>query len=133
MPKTRPVQRTKAWLKERGIPCWVVEKYIRYAPGDPRKKIRPGERQDMFGIIDVVALYPDYICGIQCGSGSGNAGHIRKLMEERREESILWTSYPYTKLEVHSWRQLLVKRGGKRKRWEPLVTVIDADDLKGGT
>ena len=126
---TKPVQRTKAMLKSQGIPCWVVEKYIRYAPGDPRKAVRPGERQDMFGIIDLVALYPDYICGIQCCAGSGNADHIRKLMDERREETEMWVSYPYTRLEVHAWRQLVKVRGKKAKYWAPIITVIDETDL----
>lgn len=130
MAKTTPTQRTKAYLKARDIPCAVVEKWVQYGPNDPRKAFRPGERQDLWGIIDILAMEPDRITGIQCCAGSGNSSHIKKLMIEREEMTRLWLSFPYTRLEIHAWRQLLVKRGGKRKKWEPLVTTIDLSDFE---
>ncbi len=128
---SKPVQRTIAYYKAQGIPCWVVEKYIRYAPNDPRKKIRPGERQDMLGIIDVLAMEPERITGIQCCSGSGNSGHIKKLMIEKQDMTRLWVSLPYTRLEIHAWRKLKKVRGKKATYWSPRITVIDLDDLEG--
>ncbi len=121
---SKPVQRTIAYYKKQGIRCEVVERWIN-RPGVPGG----GFRKDLMNIIDVLALGSEKIIGIQCCAGSGNAEHIRKLMEDERENTLDWVSKPYTRLEIHAWRQLLVKRGGKRKKWEPLITVIDESDL----
>ena len=126
-----PTQRTKAMLKDKGIHCEVVEKWIQYGPNDPRRKWRPGERQDLMGIIDVLAFTKDNLIGIQCCAGSGYSAHIRKLMEDRRDRTELFLSYPYTRLEIHAWRKVKVKRGGKATRWEPRICVIDQSDMEG--
>ena len=49
-----PTQRTLRALEQRGCFCGIVERFNPYA--GPH-----GIRQDLFGIIDVVALYPNGI------------------------------------------------------------------------
>ena len=125
---SRPLQRTIAYYKAQGIRCETVERWIP-RPGVPGG----GFRKDLMNIIDCIALGPDKIIGVQCCAGSGNAAHIRKLMEDERENTLEWVSKPYTRLEIHAWRQLKKVRGKAAKYWSPIVTVIDMSDLKGGT
>ena len=106
---TQSLQRTKKELKARGISSGKVE-----APWNQFSK----KRSDLFGIIDLVALYVcEGICGIQC-CGTDFAEHDRKML-----------SSPYSKewiesfgiLELWGWRKVLKKKGGKAKIWEPRI------------
>ncbi len=120
----RPVQRTIAMLKAQGITCQVVEKWI------PRKELPGGGfRKDFMDIIDILALGPDKIIGVQCCAGAGNAAHIKKLMEEKADKTKEWLSFPYTRLEIHAWRKLKKVKGKKAMHWVPIITVIDLSDF----
>ncbi len=83
-----PTQRTLAHLKKLGIPAQVVEKWI------PQVK----RRKDLFGFIDIVALTPLGIVGIQVTSGD----HVAERCNKIRDEPLAIT-----------W----LKAGGKRKLW----------------
>jgi len=117
-----PTQRTLKLLKEKGFKAAPVERWLRYAG-------KFGKRQDMFGIIDVVAITPDITLGIQCCSGS-TAEHYRKITEEKNQETYDWLSNPSRSLEIWAWRKLLKKRGGKAKVWKPKITKITLEDLE---
>jgi hypothetical protein len=126
-----PTQRTKALLKKQSIPHGVVEKWIQYAPGDPRRKFRPGERQDFMGIIDIIAVEPGVgNIGIQCCAGSGNSSHFKKLTVEKAEASRAWLEGPNNTLEIHAWRKVKKVRGGKAMIWRAKITNIKISDLK---
>lgn len=123
--KTSPVQRTMRLLRQHGLVCAVVEKWNQFA--GPH-----GIRQDLFGIIDVLALDPVRgVIGVQCCAGSGFAAHKKKILEERAEETRAWLETPGTVLELWAWRKLKVKRGGTAVRWEPRVEVITLEHLDG--
>lgn len=100
--------RTKNYLDKKKIPNGFVERYVLQA----RKKF------DLFGIIDIIALYPDGVCGIQvCGSDWNE--HIQKIKES--PNTLKWLQTPGTILELWGWRKLKVKRGGYQEKWTPRI------------
>lgn len=116
-----PTQRTLRAMRDRGLKCAIVEKFNAYAGPF-------GIRQDLFGIIDVLALDPEIgVIGVQ-STGQDFSGHKRKLMEERNQECFDWLSTPGCTLELWGWRKVKVKRGGKAVRWTPRVAHITITD-----
>lgn len=115
-----PTQRTIRELKNRGLVCAIVEKWNAYA------KIR----QDMFGIIDIIALDPQRgVIGVQA-CGSAFSAHYHKLTEEKAQETYDWISTPGTHLELWGWRKIKKVRGGKAMIWEPRIQEITLEDLQ---
>ena len=114
-----PTQRTLRALRDAGRICAIVEKWNAHA------RIR----QDMFGIIDIIALDPVFgVVGVQ-SCGQAFAEHHRKLTEEKVQECLDWLGTPGTALELWGWRKVKVKRGGKAGIWEPRVKVYTLDDF----
>lgn len=97
-----PTQRTLAELRRLGYTAQVVERWNQYA----------GVRQDLFGVIDVLAIRQGEILGVQACSGSNHAARVAKIMREPK--ALAWIEAG-GKLQVWSWQ----KRGprGKRKLW----------------
>ncbi len=119
---TSATQRTMRALREQGRVCAVVEKWNAHV--GPH-----GVRQDLFGIIDVLALDPERgVVGVQSCTTSF-AAHERKLLEERAQECIDWLSTPGTSLELWGWRKVKIKRGGKAERWQPRIRVFTLADF----
>lgn len=71
-----PTQRTIKYLRDQGIECGVVERWIpiKNHPGG-------GVRRDLFNIIDIVALGEHGIIGIQ-STGQAFAKHDRTILSE---------------------------------------------------
>lgn len=121
MAKNSPTQRALAEIKKRGYTAQVVEKW------NPHARIR----QDLFGVIDIVALAPDHILAIQACAGASHSARREKALAEPRLR--LWLAAG-GRFEVWSF----AKRGarGAPKLWtlraEPL-TLADLDEhaLKG--
>jgi hypothetical protein len=125
-----PTQRTMQELRRLGRRCAVVEKWNSFArrEGDGP----PGIRQDLFGIIDVLALDPERgVVGVQCCGGSGFQDHWRKLTEEHAQETMDWLSTPGTVLELWAWRKVKAKRGGKAMVWRPRIVEVTLKDVVG--
>ena len=123
-----PTQRTIRELRKRGCKCAVVEKWNSFA-ARPGGGGHPGIRQDLFGIIDILALDPIRgVVGIQC-CGKDFAGHLDKLIVTNAQDTLDWLETPGTALELWGWRKLKVQRGGKAETWQPRVEEIV---LKGG-
>lgn len=121
---TSPTQRTIRALRDGGLVCGIVERFNTHV--GPH-----GIRQDLFGIIDIIALDPDRgVIGVQA-CGNSFAEHYRKLTEERNQETFDWLSTPGTVLEIWAWRKVKLKRGGKAMRWMPRVQVITIEDVGG--
>jgi hypothetical protein len=88
-----------------------------------------GLRQDLFGIIDVLALDPGRgVVGVQ-SCGNSFSEHHRKLTEERAQECIDWLQTPGTGLELWAWRKVKLKRGGAAMRWQPRVLELTLSDF----
>lgn len=112
---TSPTARSLAECRKRGWTAQVVEKWNMHA------KVL----QDLFGCIDIVAITPDGILGIQATSDNtgGNAyRRVEKILAEPRAKKWIEAG---GKLHVWSW----AKRGGlgKRKLWELRTQVIDLE------
>lgn len=126
-----PTQRTIRELKNQGRRCAIVEKFNRFGGGIRPDGSRTGVRQDLFGIIDVLALDPERgVIGVQC-CGSDFAGHIRKILVEKAQETLDWLQTPGTVLEIWGWRKIKVKRGGKAMVWSPRIREIVVEDIGG--
>jgi len=117
-----PTQRTIRELKSLGRRCGIVERFNAYV--GPH-----GVRQDLFGIIDIIALDPERgVVGIQ-SCGQNFAEHVRKFTDERHQECVDWLSTPGAKLELWGWRKVKVKRGGKAERWAPRIREFTLEDF----
>ena len=87
-----------------------------------------GVRQDLFGFIDIVALEPGRIIGVQ-STGQDFAGHRRKMLGPRRAMVRAWLE-SYGHVELWGWRKLVEKRGSKRMVWRHRVEVITLETLE---
>jgi hypothetical protein len=98
-----PTQRTLAECKRRGWTAAVVEKW------NPHARIR----QDLFGCIDILAITPTGLLGIQACAGASHAARRTKSAQEPRLASWLASGQRFA---IWSW----AKRGprGKRKVWQ---------------
>jgi hypothetical protein len=109
-----PTARSLAECRKRGWTAGVVEKFVRFPP--------PGHLVDLFGVIDIIAITPNGILGIQATSGSHHSDRRTKILAEPRAKE--WTSGPYRGLfELWTWS----KKGdrGKRKTWQLRVETYD--------
>jgi hypothetical protein len=113
---------------------WRTVKAIARAQGTPlllhnaeSTNSHTGYKSDAFGILDIIAIEPDRIRGIQACMTDWQP-HIEKL-REHRETCARWLS-PHlpTTLELWGWRK--VKRGG-RSTWRPRVQLITLGFLDG--
>lgn len=101
-----PTQRTLAKLRAEG---WelvaITEKW------NPHARIR----QDLFGVIDVLAVNSSgEVAAIQTTSGGNVSARLKKIAES--------DAYPYLinagwSVIVHGWGKYKLKRGGKAIRW----------------
>jgi len=135
MPKgLSSVQRTLRSMRDQGRICGIVERF--------NSHVGPfGVRQDLFGIIDIIALSPDFgVVGIQA-CGQDFAKHVRTIMEEKAQESIDWLETkakcaschsltPATSFELWGWRKVKLRPGAKAMRWKPRVRIFTLDDFK---
>jgi len=117
-----PTQRTIKALRDQGLKCAIVEKFNAYVG-------QHGVRQDLFGIIDIIALDPEKgIVGIQ-STGSAFSEHLRKILVERAQDTIDWLKTPGTSLYLYGWRKIKRKRGGKQMVWKPRIQEITLEDV----
>ena len=117
-----PTQRTIRELRKMGRRCAIVEKWNSHA------KIR----QDLFGVIDVLALDPERgVVGVQ-SCGNSFSAHYKKLTEERADECIEWLETPGTVLELWAWRKVKLVRGGKAMRWQARIHDFTVEDFVPG-
>lgn len=124
-------QRTLRACRERGLVAGIVEKWNPYVK---RPDGGTGKREDLFGILDIIALDPQRgVIGIQSTSGNQIPDHRRKILDERTQETRDWLSTPGTVLELWGWRKVKrrLKDGswGKGEYWEPRILVITLEDL----
>jgi len=84
-----------------------------------------GKSVDLFGCIDIIAITPRGICGIQ-SCGNDFAGHDKKILVN--EFALEWLRAGGT-LELWAWRRVKYKRGGKLVVWRPRIRVYDVKDF----
>ncbi len=109
MKRTSPTQRTLAKLRADGWTCQVVEHWNPFSR----------TRLDLFGVIDIVAVRPGAILGVQCTSMDNLSKRIAKAKAEPRLQAWLEAGGLF---ECHGWRKLT--RGQKRPTWQAHVERI---------
>lgn len=115
--KTSPTQRALAELRKLGFTAAVVEKW------NPHAHIR----QDLFGCIDIIAVFPGFgILAVQATSGEGgnHAARRAKAISEPRLRKWLESG---GRFEVWSFRK--AGERGKRKLWAMRRDPVVLDDL----
>ena len=120
MAKASPSQRTLHLCKQFGWTVQIVERWNAFAR----------VRQDLFGVIDLVAVTnhpdkPNSIIGIQTTSGSNHSARIEKSLAEPRLNSWMKAG---GRFHVWSW----AKKGdrGARKLWTVRIDEIKLVDGK---
>ena len=88
-----PTQRSLAHLRKLGYRVAVVERWNAFA------RIR----QDLFGVLDLLAVKDGEILGVQTTSGSNVAARIAKIAESDAVPDLRRAGM---RLEVHGWRKL---------------------------
>ncbi len=118
-----PTQRTLAALREKGMRVGMVERFNHHAGPF-------GIRQDLFGIIDMIALDKTRgVVGVQ-STGQDFSGHMQKILGPGRDAAIYWLQTPGAHLELWGWRKLKAKRGGKAMVWAPRVHVFSLGEVQ---
>jgi|688.fasta_scaffold423011_2 hypothetical protein len=104
--KISPTQLSLAQLRADGWFCWITEHWNSYA------RIR----QDLWGFVDIIALKPNQILGVQTTTASNMAARCRKIADHEnvgkvRESGVM--------LHVHGWHM-----DAKTKKWSCKVKDI---------
>ena len=108
-----PTERTLKELRKDGYLCAVVEKWNPHAL----------RRQDLFGFIDILAVRPGEVLGVQCTVGSSAAERVTKIKAHPNLAAVLAAGI---RVEVWGWRKL--KAGiSARKTVIDGVAIPDAD------
>ena len=89
---TSPTQLTLKKLRDQGYIAEVVEKYVRTGKG--------GFRKDLFGFIDVLAIKPNEVLGVQATSRSHVRNRCNKIAEAELVGNVRDANI---KIEVWGW------------------------------
>ena len=118
-----PTQRTIAYLKDQGLICGIVERWIM----NPRLP-GGGIRKDLFGFIDVITVSKaDGIMAIQ-SCGSDYSGHLKKITIEKAEEATAWLEAG-GKIILMGWRKVKKAPGLKLEVWKPRIQEITLETI----
>jgi hypothetical protein len=93
-----PTQRSLAEMRKRGYRCAVVERW------NPHARIR----QDLFGVVDLLAIGNGETIAVQTTSGSNVAARVTKIAESGATPDMRDAGW---KIVVHGWRK------GANGRW----------------
>lgn len=110
--------RTLEYVRSQGWDADIVERFNAYAG-------KFGQRKDLFGVIDIIALTEKGITGIQ-SCGQSFAEHDRKILEEPM--ALKWLEKGGS-LMLIGWRKVKLKRGGKALRWQPRIKEYTVNDF----
>lgn len=94
---TSPTQRSLKYLREQGYTAEVTEKWNQWA------KIR----QDLFGIIDLVAIKEGVTLGVQTTSYSNMSARRTKILESENYKKLKQANW---EIHVHGWKK---KKNGR--------------------
>ena len=112
------VQRTLRQLRQEGCICGIVEKFNPHVG-------KFGMRQDLFGIFDLIVIYPKNICGIQACTSYFKAHKKKILYSEIAPEWIKAGG----RIELWGWRKVKKVRGGVQMVWRPRKYTFSLNDF----
>lgn len=99
-----PTARTLATLRADGWTAEVVERW------NPHARVR----HDLFNVADILAVRGRETLAVQVTAGSGVSARVAKLRASAALPLLVTVGWH---VEVHGWRKVKVKRGGKAIRW----------------
>ena len=87
-----PTQLSLAMLREDGWFCWITEHWNSFSR----------TRQDLWGFVDIIALKPGQILGVQTTTATNMSARIKKIADHEnvgkvRDANIM--------IHVHGWHQ----------------------------
>jgi len=129
MAKISPTSRTLNYIREQG---WLADKVEQFNPYAGKF----GQRKDMFGFGDIVAMGENSIIAIQSCGQSFSEHHKKITLDEYVAPNALKWIESGGRLILIGWRKVKLKRGGKAMRWKPRIkeyAVDDFIDTKGKT
>jgi len=114
--------RTLNYLREQGWIADKVEQFNQYAG-------KFGQRKDMFGFGDIVALGENSIIAVQ-SCGQAFSEHNKKITEDEKvaPNALKWIQCG-GRLILIGWRKVKLKRGGKAMRWKPRIKEYAESDF----
>jgi len=114
--------RTLQYIRSQG---WVADKVEQFNPYAGKF----GQRKDMFGFGDIVAMGENSIIAIQ-SCGQAFSDHHRKITEDEKvaENALLWLENG-GRLILIGWRKIKLKHGGKAMRWAPRIKEFKREDF----
>jgi len=92
MAKTSPTSRSLAMLKDAGYLCAIVEKW------NPHARIR----QDLFGVIDILALKDGETLAVQTTTASNAAARATKIADSEATPIMRKANW---RIHIHGWRK----------------------------
>jgi hypothetical protein len=90
--KTSPTSRSLAMLKDDGYLCAIVEKW------NPHARIR----QDLFGVIDILAIRDGETLAVQTTTASNAAARAQKIAEAEATPIMRKANW---RIHIHGWRK----------------------------
>lgn len=114
--------RTLEYIRQQGWTADKVEQFNAYAG-------KFGQRKDMFGFGDIVAMGENSIIAIQ-SCGQAYVEHHKKITEDEKVAPLarLWIKNG-GRLILIGWRKIKLKRGGKAMRWSPRIKEYTLGDF----
>ena len=114
--------RTLEYLRSQGWVVDKVEQFNAYAG-------KFGQRKDMFGFGDIIAMGENSIIAVQ-SCGQSFSEHNRKITEDETvaPNALLWIKNG-GRLLLIGWRKVKLKPGGKAMRWKPRIKEYTIEDF----
>lgn len=116
--------RTLEYIRSQGWMADKVEQFNAYAG-------KFGQRKDMFGFGDIVAMGENSIIAIQ-SCGQSFSEHDKKITQDEivAPNALKWLQSG-GRLILIGWRKVKLKKGGKAMRWQPRIKEYTEDDFWG--
>lgn len=114
--------RTLEYIRSQGWEADIVERFNAYIG-------KFGQRKDMFGFGDIVAMGEGKIFAIQ-SCGQSFSEHNKKITEDTEvaPKALLWLKNG-GHIMLMGWRKIKLKKGGKAMRWSPRIKEYCIDDF----
>lgn len=87
-----PTQLSLAMLREDGWFCWITEHWNSFSR----------TRQDLWGFVDIIALKPGQILGVQTTTATNMSARIKKIADH---ENVGHVRDANIMIHVHGWHQ----------------------------
>ncbi len=85
-----PTQRSLAYLRAQGYTPWITEHWHAFA----RRRV------DLYGFIDILAIRPGEVLGVQTTSAANVSARVRKIGDSEYAPKLREAGI---RLEVHGW------------------------------